>query len=322
VKAIRISKFGDPEVLEYVDVPAPQPGPRQVRIAVHAAGTNPVDTGNRKGRASVSLDLPWTPGYDVAGVVDAVGEHVDQLSIGERVMAMTGFPHGAGGYAEYVVVDADAVAALAAETSYVLAAAAPLAAGTALEIVNRLQLPAGQRLLVLAASGGVGSYLLQLAALRGVDTMAMGSVEHHDRMRDLGATVCVDYRRDDATTEIERLGGQVDAIADLVGGGELMKRISILRDGGQVASIQTPELDVSHVLDRNISFHGVLIGDDGARTRELAALLASGQLVSIVAEILPMSNADEAHRILESRHAGGKVILVPDSVFSATERAR
>lgn len=299
----------------------PQPGPRQVRIAVHAAGTNPVDTGNRKSGAWAGLDLPWIPGYDVAGVIDAVGEGVDQVSVGARVMAMTSFPRGAGGYAEYVIVDADAVAVLAAETSYVSAAAAPIAAGTALEVLNRLQLHESQRLLVLAASGGVGAYLLQLAALRGIETAALGSAEHHDRMRDLGATVCVDYRRDDATAEIERLVGPADAIADLVGGGELMKRISVLSDGGRVASIQAPEVDVGELLDRNITFHGVLIGDDGPRTRELAALLAGGQLVSIVTEVLPMSNAERAHRILESRHAGGKVILVPDSIFSATEYA-
>jgi NADPH:quinone reductase len=311
MKAIRVSRFGAPEVLQYVDVPIPEPGPGQVRVAVHAAGVNPVDIGNRADGTWAGIGLPWTPGYDVAGVIDAVGADVAGVHVATRVMAMTDFPRGAGGYAEYVVVEQDAVAELADNTPYSVAAAAPIAAETALEVLRRLNLGVGERLLVLAASGGVGSYLVQLAALGGLQTVAMGNPEHHERLHKLGADLCMDYRAAEANERIAATG-PVAAIADLVGGEELMRRFELLGSGGQVAAIQTPALNVDLLLDRNITFHGVLIGNDGARTREIAALLGGGRLSSSVVSVLPLADAAQAHRLVESRHAGGKVVLVPD----------
>ena len=311
MKATRVSRFGGPEVLQYVDVPIPEPEPGQVRIAVRAAGVNPVDIGNLADGTWAGIALPWIPGYDVAGVIDAVGADVTGVRVGTRVMAMTDFPRGAGGYAEYAVVEHDAVAELADNTPYSVAAAAPIAAETALEVLRRLDLGVGERLLVLAASGGVGSFLVQLAALRGLRTVAMGRPEHHQRLHNLGANLCVDYRAAEANERIAATG-PVAAIADLVGGEELMRRFELIGSGGQVAAIATPAVDVDLIVDRNITFHGVLIGNDGARTREIAALLGSGLLSSSVVTVLPLADAAQAHRLVGSRHAGGKVVLVPD----------
>ena len=308
MKPVVAREHGDADVLAVADVSVPQPGHGEVRIRVHAAGTNPVDAGNRADGSWAQVTAPFVPGYDVAGTVDSLGEGVTDVSPGARVMALTAFPRGQGGYAEYVVVTRDAVAPISDSTSYESAAATPLAGGTADDILARLDLPESSRLLVLGASGGVGSFLLQLAALRGLDVVAVGSSRHHDRLRDLGASACVDYTRTDALDAV-LAGGHVDAVADLVGGSTITALLPALRDRGQVATIATPQVDIDTVVDRNLTLHGVLIADDGDRTRRLAGLLASGDLVGQVAHALPFGLAAEAHRLLDQGHAGGKIVL-------------
>jgi len=310
VQAIVVTRYGGPDVLELAETPAPQPRAGQVRIAVRAAGTNPVDTGNRADGSWSGLVLPWIPGYEVSGVVDQLGEGVSELSLGDRVMAMTRFRRQTGGYAERVVVDADAVAKLADSTSFAAAAATPIAGGTASDVLDRLNLAGGDRLLVLGASGGVGSYLLQLASLSGVEVCALGRAEHHDRMRALGASNAVDYRLPGAVQQLD--GQRVDAVADLVGGEAITAWLPALRPGGQIAAIATPELDLDPLLDDNITFHGVLIRNDGDRTRRLARLLGDGTIVAHVSQTFRLDEAAQAHRILEGGHSGGKVVLVVD----------
>lgn len=164
LRAIVVSEFGGPEQLRLEHVADPVPGEGQLRVAVHAAGVNPVDAGNRADGSWAGLRVPCVLGYDIAGVVDRTGPGVTGFRPGDRVMAMTHFRDGAGGYAELAVVDAGLAAPIGEATSMTEAAAVPLAAGTAWTVLARLALPAGSRLLVLGASGGVGLFLLQLAA--------------------------------------------------------------------------------------------------------------------------------------------------------------
>ena len=157
---------------------------------------------------------------------------------------------------------------------------------------------------------GQGSFLLQQAAAAGVVAIGVGRQAMHAQMRALGAAGCIDYTRDDVAARAQVLaGGPVDAIADLVGGTLAAAALPALRPGGQIAAIATPELDLDPLLDANITFHGVLIGDDGDRTRALAALLDRQALRPVVSHVLPLAAAAEAHRILEHRHASGKIIL-------------
>jgi NADPH:quinone reductase-like Zn-dependent oxidoreductase len=226
-------------------------------------------------------------------------------------MAMTHFPEGAGGYAELAVTDADLVAPIAAATSFTQAAATPLAGGTAELVLGRLALPPGSRLLVLGASGGVGLFLLQLAARSELITLAVGRPAMHKRMRAVGASHCVDYTAGRVAEQaIELADGPVDAIAALIGGPHLADAFGALRPGGQMAAIATPEISLDPLLDENITFHGILIGDDGQRTRRLAAQLADGSLRAVISHELPLSEAAEAHRILETGHPGGKIVLI------------
>ena len=310
MRAVLLREFGGPEQLRLGEAADPAAGPAQVRIAVHAAGVNPVDAGNRADGAWAGLQVPCVLGYDVAGVVDSVGPGVSGVAPGDRVMAMTHFPDGAGGYAELAVVDAGLAAPVGPAISFAEAAATPLAAGTAQVVLARLGLARGNRLLVLGGSGGVGLFLLQLAAAAGIMTIGVGRQIMHDQMSGLGAAACIDYTREEVAPRARTLaGGAVDAVADLVGGTLAGAAVPALRPGGQIAAIATPELDLDPLLDANITFHGVLTGDDGDRTRALAALLDRRALRPVVSHVLPLAAAAQAHRMLESRHAGGKIVL-------------
>jgi NADPH:quinone reductase len=310
MKAVVVRQFGGPEQLRMAEVPDPVPGPDQVRVAVRAAGVNPVDAGNRADGSWAGLTAPCVLGYDIAGVIESTGPKVAGLTAGDRVMAMTHFRDGAGGYAELAVVDAALAAPISGATSFTCAAATPLAAGTAHDLLARLALPAGSTLLVLGGSGGVGLFLLQLAAASGIAAIAVGRQAMHEQMLSLGATSCIDYTRQDvARTAAALAGGRVDAIADLVGGSLAQAALPALRPGGQIAAIASPVLDLDQILDDNVTFHGVLIQDDGDRTRRLANFLADRILRPVVSHVLPLAAAAQAHRIVESGHAGGKVVL-------------
>ncbi|MEV6301154.1 NADP-dependent oxidoreductase [Actinoplanes sp. NPDC051861] len=305
MRAVILSGFGGVDRFALQEIPEPEPGPGTVRIAVHAAGVNPVDAGNRADGSWAGLAVPCVLGYDVAGVVDAVGPGVTEHAAGDRVMAMTGFPSGAGGYAESVIVPASEAAAIDDGTSFIEAAATPLAAGTAAEVLDRLALPAGNRLLVLGASGGVGLLLVQLAAHAGLDVTAVGRAATHSVMHGLGARTCVDY----TSSEFPQAVDEVDAVADLVGGELVNQVVARIRPWGSIASIATPLLDLDPVLDRNLTFHGVLIHNHGDRTRRLAAWLAEGVLRPVVSRVFPLEEVGAAHELVESGHAGGKVVL-------------
>jgi NADPH:quinone reductase len=310
MRAVVVRAFGGPEQLCVAEVAAPTAGAGQVRVAVRAAGVNPVDAGNRADGSWAGLSLPCILGYDIAGVIDSVGPGVTGLTPGQPVMAMTHFRAGAGGYAEMAVIDAGLAAPIGPAVTFVAAAATLLAAGTACDLLARLALPAGSTLLVLGGSGGVGLFVLQLAAAAGITVIGVGRQAMHEQMLALGATACIDYTRDDiAASAVAAAGGPVDAIADLVGGTAAGGALSALRHGGQMAAIATPELDLSPVLDDNITFHGVLIRDNGDRTRRLAEMLTAGRLHPVVSHVLPLAAAADAHRLVESGHAGGKIVL-------------
>lgn len=313
MRAIVVSRFGGPDVLEWVSVPTPEAAPGHVRVAVRAAGVNPVDAGNRSDGSWAGVDIPWIPGYDVAGVVDEVGAGVPDNWIGRNVMAMTPFPGGGGAYAEFVNVPIDLIAEFDARIGFTAAAAVPLAGGTADSLLGRLHLAAGDSLLVLGASGGVGSVVVQLAREAGVRVAAVSSQRHHDRLTAYGSWLNADRADADVLEHIRAaLPEGIDAMADLVGGSASQKFLGLVRDGGQLAAIATPDLDLDSLLDRNLTFHGVLVRNNGAQMRRLSALVDRGVLRSHVAWTFPLSQAADAHRLLEGGDAGGKIVLEID----------
>jgi NADPH:quinone reductase-like Zn-dependent oxidoreductase len=153
-------------------------------------------------------------------------------------------------------------------------------------------------------------FFLQLATRHGLDPIAVGRQEMHETLRAMGAAHCVDYTREDVARRTKQLaGGPIDAIADFVGGTFLASVVPVVRVGGALATITSPALDIDPIVDHNLTLHGVLIDNDGDRTRRLAALLASGVLRPTVSHVLPLEEAARAHEIVEDKHPGGKIVL-------------
>jgi NADPH2:quinone reductase len=311
MRAVVVAEFGDPGRLEVRDLSTPDPAADQVRIRVAAAGVNPVDTYNVKDPTWAGLDPGCVLGYDVAGVIDAVGADVDQALLDRPVMAMTPFPRGQGAYAEQVVIDRSLVATLPEDADLVGAASVPLAAGTAWEVLAKLDDP-GSSMLVIGASGGVGLFLVQLASAQGIRVIAVGQERSHQVLRVCGAAACVDYRTPAAMAmAAEAAGGSFDSIADLVGGPLGAQAQPFLRDDGVIAAIAAPDLPIDALIDANQSLHGILIRDDAERLQSVASLYGEGSLKTHVTHVLPLEAAAEAHRLVDSNQANGKVVLTP-----------
>jgi NADPH2:quinone reductase len=312
MQAIVFETYGGPDVLQIREVALPTPGPGQVRVAVYAAGTNPVDTGSRRGSTWSGVRAPAIPGCDASGVIDAVGPGVTQFAPGDEVYYMVDVLNNQQGtYAQYHVVDAAIIALKPHALSHVEAAAIPLAAGTAYEtIVRRLALAQGEWVLMYGAAGGVGTFAVQFAVAQGAQVIAVARTHHHFLLQELGAVACLDYTTQDVLVEAEAIAGRkLDAVADFVGGETLAQSLGSVRPYGRVASIVGLQGDLDLLLDLNLTLHGILIHPDQKRLETFNALVSSGVLRPIIDQVLPFAEAAQAHRCLETGHGQGKIVL-------------
>lgn len=312
MRAVVYERFGGPDVLELRKWPRPEAKSDEVLVAVHAAGVNPVDAQNRTDGAWAQLEPPVIPGYDFSGVVEGVGDRATHWAIGDEVFgALPVRVTRYGSYAEYVAVPTDTIAPKPKRLSHVEAAAAPVAACTAHESLRRLRLEPGEWLLIQGAAGGVGSFAVQIAARTGARVLAVASARHHELLSELGAEACIDYTRepvDEAVPLITR--GEVDAVADFVGGESLSRSLSLLRKRGRAVEIVDLRADLELLIDRNQALHGVLFDpSDPGPLRAIAAELAEGRLRPVVSDVLGLGEAAEAHRRLEAGHRQGKLVL-------------
>ena len=313
MRAVVIDRFGPPDVLSVRDVDTPAPGQGEVRVEVHAAGVNPVDAQNRADGEWAGLSLPAILGSDFSGVVDVIGEGVTEWSEGEKVFGLSPFRGSSNGtYAEYHVAAAGSLLRKPGGLTHVEAAAIPLAAATALEVIDRrLAIEDGELVLVHGAGGGVGSFAVQLAAGAGASVIASASERHHELLGRLGADLCLDYRRVDvAEAARERTGRELDAVADFVGGDAIARSLAAMREGGRAASVVSLEGDLEAAIDRNITLHGVLLDPkDQILLEKMQELAAAGRLQPVVSEVYPLADAASAHRHLEDGHVQGKLVL-------------
>jgi len=313
VRAVVISRFGGPEVLELVEVPDPVPGPREVRIAVRAAAVNPVDAANRSDGTWANLRLPAIIGSDFSGVIDSVGANVSEWRPGDEVFGAAPFRESRQGtYAELHLADPGTIARKPANLSHVEAAAVPLAGGTAHTVINRrLSVESGERVLIHGAGGGVGVFAVQLVAAAGAQAIALASRRHHELLLRLGATAAIDYRDPDALAIAhQRAGGEFDAVADFVGGTCLSRSLPSIREGGRAATIVDLQGDLDLALDRNITLHGVLLDRaDRSLFDELRVAIEADRLRPVVSAVLPLQQVAEAHRLLEAGHVQGKLVI-------------
>ncbi|GAO03689.1 zinc-dependent alcohol dehydrogenase family protein [Anaeromyxobacter sp. PSR-1] len=313
MRAIVLSRFGGPEVLELREVPDPSPGPGELLVRVIASGTNPVDAKLRHDGRWAGLAPPVVIGYDASGVVEAVGPGVKGFAPGDEVYYTPEiFGNAVGSYAERNTVAAAIVARKPARLTHAQAAAIPLAGGTAYEaVVRRLQVRPGESLLVQGGAGGVGSFAVQLGKACGARVIATAGKANQATLRALGADVCLDYDRDDVADAIrEETGGAgVDAVFSTVGGAPLLSALPLTRPFGRLATILEATGDLTPLYVRNLTLHGVFLAREGARLRELARLVDQGKLEPLVDAVLPLEQVAEAHRRLDSGHGRGKIVL-------------
>ncbi|MEU9988905.1 NADP-dependent oxidoreductase [Streptomyces sp. NPDC048045] len=296
MRAAVVTTFGGPEAVEIVDVAAPEPGDRQVRIKVAAGAVNPVDLALRAGvfgGAGETLGLGW----DVAGTVDAVGPAA-AWQVGDRVVALVpGVTGPLGAHAEYVVVDADAVAKAPATVDEVHAGTLPLNGLTAAQALDLLELAPGDSLLVTGAAGAVGGFAVQLAARRGITVTGQARAGDEELVRSLGAA---DFTAEGVAPK------SVDAVLDAAMLGE--PALEWVRDGGAFVSAQ-PGRQPAPV--RGVRTEAVMVRADGARLADLAALVDEGALSLRVAGTYPLARAAEAHARLAEGGVRGRLVLVP-----------
>jgi NADPH2:quinone reductase len=311
VRALVVRRPGGPDALRLEEIATPVAGRGQVLVAVEAVGVNPVDAGNRADPGWAGVQPPYVVGYEFAGLVDAVGAGVTALAAGQPVwgaLPVRGTRWGT--YAELVAADAGLVAERPAALDAIQAAAIPLAGSTALQLLDRLGLRAGQWLLVHGAAGGVGSLLVQLARARGIRVAGSASAARHPLLRELGVELVLDREAGDViAAAVERIGGAPDAVADLVGQGLLAGSLPSIREGGAAGTIVELAGDLDEAIDRNITLHGVLLRPGRGTLDRLSEAVAAGALRPVVDEVLDLAAAASAHRRVETGHGQGKVVL-------------
>jgi NADPH:quinone reductase-like Zn-dependent oxidoreductase len=306
MKAVRVHEYGAPEVLKYEDAPKPTPAAGEVLIRVHAAAINPVDRAIRQGlfKDRIRYHLPMIPGWDVSGVIEAVGPGVTRLKVGDEVYSRPDIGRD-GAYADYVVVKESEVALKPKSIDHVNAAAIPLTALTAWQaLFNAGKLSAGQTVLIHGAAGGVGSFAVQLAKIKGARVIGTASQRNHDYLRSLGADQVIDYN----TTKFEDVVRNVDVVLDTITHDTADRSYGIIRKGGIYVSILMPpsqEKAAAH----GIHVAHVFVQPSIDQLNELATLVDSGKLKVQIEKVFPLSDARAAHDLNATGHTRGKIVL-------------
>lgn len=308
MRAISQDTHGTPDVLKEVLLPRPVPGPSQILVAVRAAGVNPTDWKHRS--QGLFLDrMPLVLGWDVSGVVEAVGYGVTLFKPGDEVFGMLPYPYGVGSHAEYVTAPARAFARKPAGIDHVQAGALPLAALTAYQaLVDTAAVAPGQRVLVHAAAGGVGHLAVQIAKSRGAYVIGTASAPKHDFVRSLGADEVIDYR----TTDFRDAAHDIDVVLDPMSGETRARSLEVLRPGGIVVSLLPPtDPDEARKAEaRGVRVETLLVEADHAGMSAIAGLVEAGTLRAHVEATFPLTEAAKAHALGETDRTTGKIVLV------------
>jgi NADPH:quinone reductase-like Zn-dependent oxidoreductase len=302
MRAVRLHAFGGPDVLKIEETPRPEPKSGEVLIRVHGAGVNPVDWKIREGYTNHKL--PLVPGWDVAGVIEKVGPGVTSLKPKDEVYGYFDLSRN-GAYADYVAVPAEEVALKPKSLDFTKAAAVPLAALTAWQgLFDVGGLKPGQKVLIHAAAGGVGSFAVQFAKWKGAHVIGTASGRNVQFVRELGADEVIDYTK----TAFEEAVDNVDLVFDTMGGETQKRSWQVLKKGGILVSIlgQPPQKDADAWGVRQASF---VVKPDAAELGQIADLIDSGDVKPVVETVLPLSDARKAQELSQTGHTRGKIVL-------------
>ena len=320
MKAIRVSEYGGPSVLKLEEIPAPQPGQGQVLVRNHAVGVNPVDTYLRSNTDNRGPKLPYTPGSDASGVVEAVGPGVTSVKAGDRVYVGGSVT---GAYAEMSLCNEAQVHPLPGNVTFAQGAAMNVPYATAFHaLIHRAHGEAGESVLVHGSSGGVGVAAVQIARARGMKVIGTAGTERGRQLvSEQGAHHVLDHTAPGYLDEIAKVtGGQgVNVVLEMLANANLQKDLGIIAMGGRIAVIGNrgnTEINARSAMNKNAAILGVALFN--ATPAQLAGLhgalvegLANGTLRPVIAMELPLGQASRAHEaVLEPGHHG-KIALIP-----------
>ena len=306
MKAVRIERYGNEEVVELAEVEKPKPRENELLVKVKAAAVNPVDWKIRDGLGDLfGLKPPLILGCEVAGTVEAVGSRGKDFAMGDEVCGYLGAY--SGGYAEYVAAPASEFVRKPKQIDFDTAASVPVAALTAWQgIFDHGKLAGGQRILITGASGAVGSMAVQLAKVKGAHVIGTGSGRNEEFVRKLGADEFIDYKK--AKFEDEVRG--VDVVFDTVGGETQERAFRTLKRGGILVSTVSPP-SAEKAKEFGVTVAMVMVISKADQLAEINRLVERGKLKVRVATVLPLAEVKKAHQLSASGHADGKIILRP-----------
>lgn len=311
MKAIILTEAGGTENLSLREIDSPQPKEGEVLVKVHAFSINPVDIKTRKGGAllaSMKESGPVILGWDISGVVTAVGAGVTTFKKGDEVFGMVNFPGHGKAYAEYVSAPAAHLAPKPATISHEEAAAATLAALTAWQVlVQQAGLQKGQHVFIHAAAGGVGHFAVQIAKYLGATVTGTASEANREFLQSLGVDHFIDYTKEDFT----KAAKEVDVVLDPLGGDTTLKSLSVLKKGGMLVSIVggAKEPVQQQAAELGVTAKNYLVHSSGEDMRQLAALLQEGRLRPVISQVFPFDQIAAAHQQIESGRTRGKLVV-------------
>ncbi len=309
MKAIAIDQYGGPEVLHLAELEDPKLGPDSVLIRIKAAGVNPVDYKIRYGyldRAFPSY-FPIILGWDVSGVIEAVGATVKEFKKGDEVFAYARKDFiGQGCYAELVSVPIRAVAKKPQTIDHIYSAGVPLAGLTAYQaVVETLNISKGQSILIHAAAGGVGSFAVQIAHALGAEVIGTASKQNHQYLQNLGANFCIDYNDTNIADELKKKFPQgIDAVFDLIGGQSLERSVELLSSSSKTNLVSVVDPKV-----KNLGGSYVFVRPNSEQLQTLANMIDTKDLKVEISQTFTLEEARSAHELLESGHVRGKLTL-------------
>lgn len=311
MKAIILTEAGGTENLSLQEIDIPQPNEGEVVVKVRAFSINPVDIKTRKGGAllaSMKESGPVILGWDISGVITAVGAGVTSFKEGDEVFGMVNFPGHGKAYAEFVAVPAAHLALKPATISHEEAAATTLAALTAWQVlVQQAALQKGQHVFIHAAAGGVGHFAVQIAKQFGATVTGTASEANREFLQSLGVDHVIDYTKEDFT----KAAKEVDIMLDPLGGDTTLKSLSVLKKGGTLVSIVggAKEPVQQQAAEKNVTAKNYLVHSSGEDMRQLAALLQEGRLRPVISQVFSFDQIAAAHQQIESGRTRGKLVV-------------